>query len=284
MRATVVPDSKFFNTTKRKVRTFVERPLLHEKLQMGFGKKTQRINSIQDIAVVYGLGGAGKSQLVLNFVQEIRDNYTEVFWIDTSGPDTIEREFEYLYRLLVRKSSHEDQELPKIDVLIKLVRHWFVRQAEKFLLVFDGADHLEDAENASYVDLNDLIPQNTFVDIIITTRISTAQNFGSFSVEVHEMERDEALTLFYNSSGLAQEQKAQSQEDNADRIVTELGRFALAINLAGSYISNTPLLDLPQYLLRYREQRKYLLDQKPSQLLHQYGESVLTTWEISSRL
>ena len=79
MRATAVPDSKFFNITKRKVGTFVERPLLQEKLQIGFSKKLRENTSIQHIAVIYGLGGAGKSQLVVNYVQEVRDIYSGIF-------------------------------------------------------------------------------------------------------------------------------------------------------------------------------------------------------------
>ena len=213
------------------------------------------------------------------------DTYSGIFWIDASDRDTVEREFRLLYRLLFRDSLPANQDPPKMDDLFLRVRDWFVRRAkeEKFLLVFDGADDIEDAQKASYVNLNNFIPSSASVDIIITTRIATARIFGSFSVEVHEMEKDEALTLFYNSSGLERGQVAQSQQDDAERIVAELGYFALAINLAGSYLSNTPVLlkDLPRYLLRYRNQRKNLLDHKPSQLLHQYNESVLTTWEVS---
>jgi hypothetical protein len=33
------------------------------------------------ILVVQGLGGSGKSQLVLNYVREYREDYAAVFWV-----------------------------------------------------------------------------------------------------------------------------------------------------------------------------------------------------------
>ena len=220
---------------------------------------------------------------MLNYVQEVRSTYSGVFWIDASNRDAVEREFGYLYRILFKLPSQKDQDLPKIDVLILLVRDWFVQRAEKFLLVFDGADNIENTEDPSYVNLNNFIPQGGSVDVIVTTRISTARHFGSFSVEVHEMEKDEASTLLCKSSRLVQEQMTQSQQDEVERIVGELGCLALAVNLAGSYISNTPrtLKDLSQYLPEYWERRQHLLNIKPSRLLHQYDQSVLSILEVS---
>ena len=63
----------------------------------------------------------------------------------------------------------------------------------------------------------------------------------------------------------------------------ELGHLALAITLAGSYVSVTPRLssDFRRYLPKYRQRRKELLQRRPKHHMHQYGESVLSTWEVS---
>jgi hypothetical protein len=39
--------------------------------------------------------------------------------------------------------------------------------------------------------------------------------------------------------------------------------------------------NIKQYLPEYRQRRRELLNQKPQRLIHQYKESVLTTWETS---
>jgi hypothetical protein len=67
------------------------------------------------------------------------------------------------------------------------------------------------------------------------------------------------------------------------QIVSELGKLALTITLAGSYIAATPRLrsDIRLYLLEYRERRKHLLSTKAKKLIHRHGESVLSVWEAS---
>ena len=39
--------------------------------------------------------------------------------------------------------------------------------------------------------------------------------------------------------------------------------------------------DIRRYLLEYRKRRKELLRQRAKRYIHQYGESVLSTWEAS---
>ena len=68
-----------------------------------------------------------------------------------------------------------------------------------------------------------------------------------------------------------------------NKIVKELGCLALAVTLAGSYVREDPELssNLGLYLPEFQQRRAQLLSQKPHRLVHQYGKSVLSTWEIS---
>jgi hypothetical protein len=67
------------------------------------------------------------------------------------------------------------------------------------------------------------------------------------------------------------------------QIISEPGKLALAITLAGSYIAATPRLrsDIHLYLSEYHKRRKHLLSTKASKQIHRYGESILSTWEAS---
>lgn len=47
--------------------------------------------------VVHGFGGCGKSQLVLNYIQNFRNDYSGIAWIDGHDEDSIERDFGVLY-------------------------------------------------------------------------------------------------------------------------------------------------------------------------------------------
>jgi hypothetical protein len=65
--------------------------------------------------------------------------------------------------------------------------------------------------------------------------------------------------------------------------VAGLGKLVLVITLAGSCVAVIPRLRLAirLFLPEYRERRKQLLSMKAKKLIHRYGESVLSTWEIS---
>lgn len=269
----------------RQVAIFVPRPLLHDDIKATFHDRPRGSHARQRIVVVHGLGGSGKSQLVLNYIQEFRNEYSGVFWINATRRDTVEQHYTQIYCLLFGLLTTTDENIPKIDDLILAVQQWFVRQPGNYVLVFDGADDIDDPGNPSYFDLTKFIPKWHSVDVLITTRIATVQRLGSAAVEVREMEKDEALELFFSSSGLRSVSLPLIQVDEARKIVEELGHLALAVTLAGSHVSNFSRIqsDLDEYLPEYRDRREALLSEMPSKLLDQYEASVLTTWETSFR-
>jgi hypothetical protein len=65
-------------------------------------------SSISHALVIYGLGGVGKTQLALQFVEEHRDQYAPILWIDAKSPETVRASFERCagaLRLPVDKNS-----------------------------------------------------------------------------------------------------------------------------------------------------------------------------------
>ncbi|OQV11375.1 Tetratricopeptide repeat-containing protein, partial [Cladophialophora immunda] len=102
-------------------------------------------------------------------------------------------------------------------------------------------------------------------------------------VNVGEMDHEQAIELFYKTSQLT----ALSTEagEKVRQIVEELGCLALAVSLAGAYVRETPRLrsNVGEYLVEYRQRRRDILQRKPTRLVDQYSESVLTTWETSFR-
>lgn len=118
--------------------------------------------------------------------------------------------------------------------------------------------------------------------IIITSRSLTVQDITLLeATEVADMESSEVTELFRRCAKL--QGVGPELETEMGQIVKELGYLALAITLAGSYISVTPRLssNIRGYLPEYRRRRKELLRRRPKQQVHRYGESVLSTWEAS---
>ena len=234
------------------------------------------------ILVVWGLGGAGKSQLVLNYIREYRQDYSAVFWIEGGSKESIKRDYIQIYRLLYGRSLGTGQEIIKVENAVPAVKSWFHGREGRWLVVLDSADTIDNPQDQSYIDLEYFIPDAPGVHVIITSRSSTAKEITTLeAVEVADMEPPEAVALFGRYAKLQQE--GQEIRKEVAQIVKELGHLALAIALAGSYISVTPRLssDIRRYLPEYRQRRKELLRQRAKQHIHRYGESVLSTWEAS---
>ena len=162
------------------------------------------------------------------------------------------------------------------------VKRWLQGREGQWLMVLDSADMIDIDRNKSYIDLEYLMPDAPGVHIIVTSRSLAVREITRLeAVEVAEMEAAEATELFQQSAKMTKVGPEETRE--IKKIVEELGYLALAIALAGSYVSVTPRLssDIKSYLPEYRTRRKELLQRRPKQHIHQYGESVLSTWETS---
>lgn len=152
-----------------------------------FGKQCAE----QRIAVLWGLGGMGKTQLALKYQERHQQKYNSVFWITCTSEDTIIRSFQDIAQNLVssinrlfpdvsvdviarglgiRNASSLDANLttlkdPKAVGLINVVKSFLGRQVNKdWFLVFDSWDLLAE------VDLRTYFPPSSHGHIIITTR------------------------------------------------------------------------------------------------------------------
>jgi tetratricopeptide (TPR) repeat protein len=218
---------------------------------------------------------------VLNYIREYRQDYTAIFWLEAGQKESIERDYVQVYRQLFGPVVRGREGLSMEDV-VPAVKSWLCTQIGRSLVVFDSADAIDESDDTSYIDLNYFLPDAPSVDIIITTRSARAREMTELeAVEVGEMEKSEAADLFYRCSQLQSTKSGVAEE--VSTITEELGKLALAITLAGSYVAVTPRLrsDVRLYLPEYRARRKELLSVKAKKQIHQYGESVLSTWETS---
>lgn len=234
--------------------------------------------------VVRGLGGAGKTQLALNYIRDHRRDYKAVLWIEASQKASIERDYVELYQLMFPERMTSASP-PTSEEAVSAVKGWFHQQNDRTLLVVDSADCIDNTDDEDYIDIRRYLPDAPSVDIILTTRSTLAEEMTPLEpIKVEELALEEATALFracakLPSSGTA----ALEVEQEVRSIVKELGCFALAITLAGSYVVATPRLssDIRRYLPEYMKQRKQLLSRRANQEIHRYGESVLSTWEAS---
>ncbi|KAJ7300697.1 hypothetical protein DFH08DRAFT_828209 [Mycena albidolilacea] len=211
---------------------------------------------IQHIYVLYGLGGAGKTQITLKFINESSSRFSDTFFIDASTITTINTG---LKNIAVGKGSGDSLQ----DGL-----QWLASRVEEWLLVFDNTDDPS-------INLNDFIPQCNHGNIIITSRNPGLRVYGSHS-PVSDMEEEDAVALLLKSAAQA---ATTGTMLTATEIVKALHYLPLAIVQAGSFISKSQ--DLNGYLTLYTTNQARLLSEMPAQTHDHYARTVYTTWQMS---
>ncbi|KAJ7803119.1 hypothetical protein B0H14DRAFT_3778711 [Mycena olivaceomarginata] len=231
------------------------------------------------VYVLYGLGGSGKTQIALKFLdtanQQSTPRFTKQFFLNASSLQTLDTAFKNI------AIAH------KIGNSLHETLSWLITQIEEWILLFDNADDTN-------IDLFPFFPRCTHGNIIITSRNPRLTAHGPTShSKVGDMDEINAIDLLLLRA--AKEYSVETTEKAAEivkvfylqalhasvviRSVQELSCLPLAVIQAGAYISKFNCLH--QYLFIYQENRARLLQEHPGQSHDDYQLTVYTTWQIS---
>jgi hypothetical protein len=175
------------------------------------------------IAVVYGTGGFGKTQLALEYAERFDYDYKSIFWIDashegsvqesiTSSLQTIERRYtargltsspryELIYKALNQPQSQTtNNDAEELRQKRRSFLDWLSFEDNRsWLMIIDNLDYPEN------VDPMTLVPQVSWGSIIITSRRTDLIRRWDMArswkpVNLLEMDKQEALKLLMKSS------------------------------------------------------------------------------------
>ncbi len=255
---------------------------LGEKMQLKY-----RGPSLAHAVVVTGLGGTGKTQLVLDYVEKHKAEYDTVVWLNASSDQNLRSSFavccEELYLKRSTWSSSSSSTRIEDEASVRVALQWFRRRREdqKWLVVLDNAD---DASQCPY----DVVPRGVGGSLIITScdkRASRLVDDKGESVEVDAMDLDEAVSLLLRSAGISEHKIQGPSRKLPEEIVTDLDRLPLAVSLAGAAISDELLLldndveaILQNYLTDLGQHRDRLLRTENSAGLSSYDKTIWTVW------
>ncbi|KAI1105027.1 hypothetical protein F4804DRAFT_305284 [Jackrogersella minutella] len=252
--------------------------------------KSLLLKNSQDIDVriisLLGLGGAGKTQLMLQYASSERGQYGVVLWIDATSIGSITSTYEIAASLLGLVAPPFEQAVPtsssliryssKLDTNIAAVKRELVRRGRPWLILLDGADDLNTIR-----DLRNYIPSAPNGHVLISSRRKQARVIGNHSLKVEGLPINSARSLLLFKACI--EDPSDSNIKCAEKIVCCLDCIALAVELAGSYIETLGCLE--SYLDLYNSSLKEELlmrsiGNNPPQV-SDYKMSVLTAWRLS---
>ena len=203
-----------------------------------------------------GLGGIGKSTVVLEYAYRNIGGLDLGWWINADEPATLLEQFAALTGPLALPTGDGD-----LDLACSIVRRW-LEDHDGWLVVFDNA------EDPSL--LRDLLPRSGQGRVLITSRRQDWSGISATST-VASLPHDVAARFLMDRSG-------DHDEVAALAIANELGGLPLALEQAGAYVAHTPTATLATYLELFRHHSTRVFER--GQPLD-YPDTVLTTWSLA---
>ena len=103
--------------------------------------------------VAWGLREAGKTQLMLDYVQEYRTTHKATFWIKAGRKESLEHDFLHLYQTLFGVQIATGSEVMTVDAAVITMKSWFSGQQGPWLMVLDGADSIENEHSSECINI-----------------------------------------------------------------------------------------------------------------------------------
>jgi len=192
---------------------FVGREYLLEKLK----QEIEKGKDSQNIIVLYGAGGMGKTQLALNYVHQQYRNYSSVFFVNMASVQTTILGFTQIMQCLVQRHGQISDDYVQIGRLlgmagkldpagcftltsepeeqhvVRAVKQWFSAPGNtNWLLVFDNLD------DPDLVEMEKYVPSCNHGTIIITSRRRDCVQ-GRRGLEVQHMHHMESIQLLLSA-------------------------------------------------------------------------------------
>src|ERR1700731_2629518 len=258
-----------------------------EKLRTHFSMRQGQPHS-RRLFLLYGMGGVGKTQICLKFIEENPElfvgamlhaswlaitlftnphRFWHVFWIDATNAETTQQSIRDIANDSAAQASGVQDSMHS-------VLQWISFLAQEWLLVYDNA--------RDPAILLQFMPTHSRGNILITSRNPSMRRIvgSKASTEVGELEEQEGVSLLLSAACC--DVTTAELRDAALPIVKTLCCLPLAVDQAGASIASG-LCGLDEYLEIYQKHHYELLDDPCFKGASAYGQAVYGTWELSMK-
>ncbi|XP_037042896.1 uncharacterized protein LOC119079214 isoform X2 [Bradysia coprophila] len=221
------------------------------------------------IAIVCGLGGVGKTQLIRKFIDKNQSTFENIIWIESQQRVSLEDS--------IRKIAKELNMATESDDFNRVVEKLFNTLSKtRSLIVFDNVD---DREHIRFAFTLATCERKLF--LIVTSRL---REWGD-SVCVIPLD----VFTFDDAYAFVSNTLNGENKDDIETLIKELQYFPLALRQAKAYINYekkelNPMFTIADYLNIYNNsnaQRLLNFDIDKTDLSYTYDRTTFTTWDVT---
>ena len=215
--------------------------------------------------VVFGLGGIGKTRLVVEYAKRYRNQYSSILLVEARSVENLRANIANLCEIL-------DIQEPEPSRRLSRVRGWL---GENFgwLLIVDNVD-----DDDTSIEVENLVANLPNGQVLLTSRLNTWQNKGFQPIELLKINRVSSVEIILE--GTDQKRKTEdSDHEDANSLAELLGDLPLALQQAVGFISSRHC-SIDEYLARWKSTDSRVLEWHNEATL-KYKRSVATTWELT---
>jgi tetratricopeptide (TPR) repeat protein len=248
---------------------FTDRENILQQLRDMFTKEGTA--SVIRPVVLSGLGGIGKTQIVVEYAHRHRQEYHVVLWAKADSSKVLASELASFASLLNLPGKREQDQQYAMDA----VKRW-LEVHSNWLLILDNIEDLK--------MVYEYLPTEPRGHILLTTRTQVIGGIAQ-RLDIEKLAAEDGALLLLRRAGLltttdtSLESASEHDRMQARAIVEALDGLPLAIDQAGAYIEETGA-SLQGYLDLYASRQNYFLKERGG-LVSDHPESVTTTLSLS---
>ncbi|KPM44209.1 hypothetical protein AK830_g2377 [Neonectria ditissima] len=219
---------------------------------------------------VCGMGGVGKTELVVEWVYKQLPLFQAMFWVDAAEPSQLAASYA---KIAPELGLVGQDQAPDLVANREIAKRFFHQTTLPWLLVFDNADNVD--------SLSDYWPSGAAGSILVSSRDPFAKSYHSFSMPGLNLEPFPEKEAAEFVGRITACENTDEENQACHEMALQLGCLPLAIiQMAG--VIRRRQWTIHEFVVKFKQDSRYrgLRSTGNNPQLNRYGNTLVTAWNF----